>query len=71
MRGWSNLYNSKLVNGGIRLLQNRIRQNDHAWTIDKGNYEQGWSKSDKTDEITAWTYIHIPLVKYFNLCEHN
>ncbi|VVC44104.1 Polycystin cation channel, PKD1/PKD2 [Cinara cedri] len=65
-RGWYNLYNSKLINGGIRLLQNRITT-VNTLKIDVGNYKEGWKEISKMNNITAWMYRSIPVIKYFGL----
>lgn len=68
MRGWSNHYNSKLINGGIRLKQNRIKADGIGWSSDMGNYDVGWIKTNELNNNSAWTYSSIPFTKYFGLC---
>lgn len=53
--GWFNLYNSRLIGGGIRIVQNRVDQNG---TNDNKNYSAGWKEYvEGTDvSITSWTY---------------
>ncbi|VVC25135.1 Hypothetical protein CINCED_3A019578 [Cinara cedri] len=65
-RGWYDLYNIKLINGGIRLLQNRIRT-ANTWKIDAGNYKESRKEISKMNTITAWMYRRIPVIKYFGL----
>uniref|UniRef100_A0A2S2P2K4 Polycystin domain-containing protein n=1 Tax=Schizaphis graminum TaxID=13262 RepID=A0A2S2P2K4_SCHGA len=67
IRGWCSFYNSKLVNGGIRLKQNRITEKNSRWESDTGSYKEGWTKITNVEKVTAWIYKSIPVIKYFGL----
>lgn len=69
-RGWNNLYNSKIINGGIRLKQKRVRIDDVRWKIDTGYYNQGWIKTNVFEKKSAWVYRSEPVTKYFSLCTY-
>ncbi|XP_025191851.1 LOW QUALITY PROTEIN: polycystic kidney disease and receptor for egg jelly-related protein [Melanaphis sacchari] len=66
-RGWCSFYNSKLVNGGIRIKQNRITEKNLRWETDTGSYEEGWIKITDIEKATAWIYRSVPVIKYFGL----
>jgi len=70
-RGWCSFYNSKLVNGGIRLKQNRITEKNLRWESDTGSYKEKWTKTTKIKNATAWVYRSIPVIKYFGLCMYS
>lgn len=69
-RGYSNLYNSKIVSGGMRLRQNRVALNeDGEWHTDVNNYTKGWKKIHGYKNIpTCWQFRSMPFRKYFGLC---
>lgn len=52
----------------MRLKQNRIKIDEIGWTSDKGNYNQGWIKSNEFQNSSAWTYRSVDITKYFGLC---
>lgn len=64
------LYNSKLINGGIRLTQNRNRKSSDGWGKDEGVYTEEWIPATETNNQSAWTYRSIPVIKYFDICTY-
>lgn len=57
-RGWFGLYNSRLIGGGLRFRQKRVKLNDEN---DNHNYGPGWTTLDdnvKTNDTinTPWIY---------------
>lgn len=68
LRGWNNLYNSKIINGGIRLKQKRVRIDDVGWKTDTGDYNEGWIKTNVFEHKSAWVYRSESVTKYFSLC---
>lgn len=59
-RGWYALYNSKILNGGIRIRQNRIKKEKLEWVSDTSSYGQGWrKKSNDENEKSSWHHQSI------------
>ncbi|XP_050527120.1 uncharacterized protein LOC126897503 [Daktulosphaira vitifoliae] len=43
------------MNGGIRIRQNRIKEENNEWISDTSSYEQGWNKkTDNKNEKSSW-----------------
>lgn len=73
MRGWFNLYDSKLVNAGIRLTQTRVKDDNSFWIVDNDDYSIGWTNiSEVEDNVihSAWRYTTVSAIKYFGLCTY-
>lgn len=73
VRGWFNLYDSKLVNAGIRLTQTRIKDDNNIWIVDNGDYNKGWTNISEVENSTihsAWKYTTVSAIKYFGLCTY-
>lgn len=52
-RGWFGLYNSRLIGGGIRLLQKRI---DSYGANDKRNYDPKWKEYTEINDTASWMH---------------
>lgn len=63
------MYNSKIINAGIRITQTRIVYENNVWTNNKNNYTQKWIKIKGLRDIhTCWKYRTPAVRKYFNIC---
>lgn len=72
-RGYSNLYNSKIVSAGMRLRQNRVAISPEGeWHADSYNYTIGWKKIQGYKGIpTCWQFRTMPFRKYVGLCMYS
>lgn len=57
-RGWYSLYDNKVINGGLKLKQQRFRSLDgeFADNVDTESYKNRWVKTNPTKMKSAWNY---------------